>query len=77
MRVTSLGHVLPPEVELRRERVVRWTMQGQILHSVLSSLAERSPVVKLETVRFGAAFPALVDEAAASTIPPKNRSAGQ
>ena len=67
-RVTPLGHVLSPEVELGRERVVSWAVQGQVGSGVGSALAERLSMVKLETVCFSTALTTSVDERAARTI---------
>ena len=67
-RVTPLGHVLSPEVELGRERVVSWAMQGQVGRGVGSALAEGLSMGELETVCLSSALTTSVDERAARTI---------
>lgn len=74
LRVSAFGHVLSPEIELGRERVVSGAMQGQVGSGVASVLAERSSVVELEAVRFPATYAALVDVAATSAVALENDS---
>ena len=67
-RVAPLGYLLSPKVELGRQRVVRRTMQGHVLDRVRALLAEGISMMKLEAVRFTAAFAALIDIATATAI---------
>jgi len=77
-RLLSLGHVLGTEVQLGGEGVVGATVQRQVCGGVLTLLAERLSMVKLEAARFSTALTASVDERAARTIalvdcPPHSR----
>ena len=67
-RLLSLGHVLGTEVQLGGEGVVGATVQRQVCGGVLTLLAERLSMVKLEAARFSTALTASVDERAARTI---------
>src|SRR6185295_17509626 len=58
-RLALPGHVLGAKVTLRRERVVRRAVQGQVGGRMRAQLAERVSVVKLQPVRFTAACAAL------------------
>ena len=67
-RLLSLGHVLGTEVQLGGEGVVGATVQRQVCGGVLTLLAERLSMVKLETVCFSTALTTCIDKGAARVV---------